>query len=98
MVLCVHVCLCTVCVQCLQRPEEGAGSAGTRVAAVSVPLCACWKLNPGPLKDQVLLTTEPSLQPLNIIFKKKIRLTWGWKDGSAVKSTGCFSRGPEFDS
>jgi hypothetical protein len=23
---------------------------------------------------------------------------WGWRDGSAVKSTCCFSRGPEFNS
>jgi hypothetical protein len=23
---------------------------------------------------------------------------WGWRDGSAVKSTGCSSRGPEFNS
>ena len=24
--------------------------------------------------------------------------TWGWRDGSAVKSTGCSSSGPEFNS
>jgi hypothetical protein len=23
---------------------------------------------------------------------------WGWRDGSAVKSTNCSSRGPEFNS
>jgi hypothetical protein len=23
---------------------------------------------------------------------------WGWRDGSAVKSTGCSSKGPEFNS
>ena len=23
---------------------------------------------------------------------------WGWRDGSVVKSTGCSSRGPEFNS
>ena len=29
------------------------------------PACRCWELNSGPLKGQsVLLTTEPSLQPL----------------------------------
>ena len=28
------------------------------------PLCGCWGLNSGPLKEQlVLLTSEPSLQP-----------------------------------
>jgi hypothetical protein len=29
------------------------------------PLCGCWELSSGPLEEQsVLLTTEPSLQPL----------------------------------
>jgi hypothetical protein len=29
------------------------------------PPCGCWELNPGPLEEQsVLLTAEPSLQPL----------------------------------
>ena len=31
--------------------------------------CGCWELNPGPLEEQcVPLTTEPSLQPLHIVF------------------------------
>ena len=31
--------------------------------------CGCWDLNPGPLEEQsVLLTAEPSLQPLNRIL------------------------------
>ena len=31
--------------------------------------CGCWELNPGPLEEQpVLLTTEPSLQPLSLVF------------------------------
>jgi len=29
------------------------------------PLYGCWELNPGPLQEQVLLTAEPFLQPLN---------------------------------
>ena len=34
------------------------------------PLCGCWELNSGPLEEQsVLLTTEPSLQPLEMTFK-----------------------------
>ena len=28
----------------------------------------CWELNPDPLEQLVLLTTEPSLQPLNLPF------------------------------
>jgi hypothetical protein len=27
-----------------------------------------------------------------------INILWGWRDGSVVKSTGCSSRGPEFNS
>ena len=32
------------------------------------PPCDCWELNSGPLEEQsVLLTSEPSLQPLYIL-------------------------------
>jgi hypothetical protein len=32
--------------------------------------CGCWELNSGPLvKQSVLLTTEPSLQPRFFIYK-----------------------------
>jgi hypothetical protein len=30
------------------------------------------------------------------VYKKNI--VWGWRVGSAVKSTDCSSRGPEFNS
>jgi hypothetical protein len=30
---------------------------------------------------------------VRILFK----VTWGWRDGSTVKSTGSFFRGPGFD-
>lgn len=34
------------------------------------PPCGCWDLNSGLLEEQsVLLTTEPSLQPVSKIFK-----------------------------
>ena len=33
------------------------------------PPCGCWKLNSGPLEEEsVLLTAEPSLQPLFFVF------------------------------
>ncbi|XP_063140386.1 alpha-N-acetyl-neuraminyl-2,3-beta-galactosyl-1,3-N-acetyl-galactosaminide alpha-2,6-sialyltransferase isoform X5 [Rattus norvegicus] len=36
----------------------------------SEPPCGCWDLNSGPLEEQsVLLTAEPSLQPLNALLK-----------------------------
>ena len=35
------------------------------------PPCGCWELNSGPLEEQaMLLTTEPSLQPCLLLFKK----------------------------
>jgi hypothetical protein len=34
--------------------------------------CGCWELHSGPLEEQsLLLTTEPSLQPLYFSFLKK---------------------------
>ena len=46
----------------------------------------------GPLQEQLaLLTTEPSLQPLKLYDVD-------WRDGSEVKSTDCFSRGPKYNS
>ena len=37
------------------------------------PPCGCWELNSGPLEKQsVLLTTEPSLQPLTNAYKDNI--------------------------
>ena len=30
------------------------------------------------------------------VMGEKLKL-WGWRDGSAVKNTGCSSRGPEFN-
>ena len=49
---CVSVCLC------VRFP-------GTGITENCELPCRSWELNPGPLKKQpVLLTTEPSLQPL----------------------------------
>ena len=40
------------------------------------------------------------LQPyLGTILKQYFKsASWGWRDGSVVKSTDCSSRGPEFNS
>lgn len=67
------MCMCTTWVQCPRRPEEGAISTGMEVS------CSCEPLNVGaengePMqKQQVLLTTEFSLQPLlyflTVIYK-----------------------------
>jgi hypothetical protein len=39
------------------------------------PPCGCWDLNSGPLEEQsVLLTAEPSLQPLTISYMRTMYL------------------------
>ena len=68
----VHKVSGTACV-CACRPEGGnakespdrPGQPQALSVSHSEPLCACWELNSGPLGEQsVLLTSEPSLQPL----------------------------------
>jgi hypothetical protein len=57
-------------VWCPLRPEEGAGSPSTAVADGCELPCGYWEPNLGPLREQpVLLTTGPSVQPTNTIFK-----------------------------
>ena len=39
------------------------------------PPCGCWELNSGPLEEQsMLLTSEPSLQPLQTVFISNSKL------------------------
>jgi hypothetical protein len=38
------------------------------------------------------------LKKKNLALDFNILIMRGWRDGSAVKSTGCLSRGPEFNS
>jgi hypothetical protein len=73
-VLCRHVWLCTSCVQCLKRPEEGALSCGTGVTGGYECSHRCWDLNPHPLNEWPLFSTaQPSLSPFDslqsIVFK-----------------------------
>ena len=73
MCVCVHLSLWVH-----QNPEEGTASPGAAATggwqAWSV-WHGCWELNSGPQEEQcVLLTTEPSLQPwelLLLIIKKE---------------------------
>ena len=53
----IHTCPVHVC--CHRSPGTGIRDS------CELP-CGCWELNPGPLEEQpVLLTAEPSLQPLS---------------------------------
>lgn len=55
--------LCTLCMQYLQRPEEGNEFREIRVD-MRPPCCGCLEWNPGPLEEQpLLLTAETPLQP-----------------------------------
>jgi hypothetical protein len=59
----LNVCLCTTCVQCSQRPEEGMGSPGIIVKTNCELPCGCSESSPGPLEEQPALSTvEPPLQ------------------------------------
>ena len=56
---------------CLMPAEvrRGIRSPGTGVTDGWEPPCGCRELNSGPLEEQaMLLTSEPSLQPLLIVF------------------------------
>lgn len=55
---CLHMCLCEV----VRFP-------GTGIADSCELLRGCWESDPGPLEKQaVLLTTDPSMQPLYSAF------------------------------
>lgn len=68
--MCNYVCLSMglcVCVQCPWSPEEGIGLSGAGLKGI----CEPHDMGPnlGPLQDQqVLLTSEPSLQLLGYTF------------------------------
>ena len=48
---------------------EGARSPGTGAMDSCERPCGCWESNLGPLEEQpVLLTVEPSPQPVNVVF------------------------------
>lgn len=55
----LHVCLCAT---------EGIGSPGTGIIDGCETPCGHWKLDSGPLKEQVLLIPKSHLQPLIFFF------------------------------
>lgn len=56
-VLCVWVCLPPVCLWTTHAGDWRGGES----------TCGCWDLNSSPLQQQVLLITEPSLQPKGMV-------------------------------
>jgi hypothetical protein len=78
--VCLHVstyicvCVCTICTQCLRRPEEGTESPRTGTTNSYGLPCAFWEWNLWNLGlQQVFLTAKLSLQNpnLSIYLKKK---------------------------
>lgn len=62
---CLCVCMCITGIQCLWRSDKNVGSSENRIRDDCKAPCGLWEKNAGPLKEQqVLLTTNPSLQTL----------------------------------
>lgn len=63
MYMCMHVCLCTACMQCLWRRGKSLRFSGTGVSGSCKLPCACWESNLGLLEEQpVFVSAEPVLQ------------------------------------
>jgi hypothetical protein len=70
-----------VCTMCMQSPEKGIGSPGTRVWDISeLPMCGCWELSLGPLEEQPLNILAISSAPhfnfikLNVFIHSLVHL------------------------
>lgn len=61
-------CFCTVYMQCLWRPEEGASSPGTGVTDDCKPPCGRLESNPVPC-ESTQCSQSPSLHPVFWDFK-----------------------------
>ena len=57
-------CLHKMYMLCSKQPLEGSRSPETGTTNDLEPPCGFWKLKPGPLEEQPVLTTEPSLHLL----------------------------------
>ena len=76
------VCLCVCELFVCLVPVEAIRSLGTGVTDSCEQPCGCWELNLGPLEEQeMLLTTEPSLQTQNLILKKILKNMFFYKLG-----------------
>lgn len=51
----VHIFLCTMCVLCQQRTEEGVWCPGTVIKDSYELPCGGWELNLDPLEEQPVL-------------------------------------------
>lgn len=58
-----------MCLQCLQRLEEGVRAPGTGVTADREPPGRCWEWNPGPLQQPVRLT---AISPARCVYFSQV--------------------------
>ena len=82
---CLRVRLCTTCVECPRRQEEGVQSPGTAVTDGDEPPRGCWEPNQGLLEQLMLVATQPSFQPQSLasyINKKAsiVFIYFDWKE------------------
>lgn len=65
----VHVCMCTIYVQCPQRSEEeDVRYSGDEVAASYGLLYGFWEQNSSLHEEQVFISAELSLQPYTYVL------------------------------
>lgn len=85
-ILILYVCvrLCTMCVQCPRWPEEGTGCPLTGVTDDYALLYECWKLKPGPLEEQAVLSHLSSLD-CSFFFLDCELCRWWYDDDVVVK-------------
>ena len=57
-------CLHKMYILCPKQPREGSRSPETGTTNGCEPPCGFWELKPGPLEEQPVLITEPSLHLL----------------------------------
>lgn len=71
--MCISVCL-RVCVpRICPVPEEGLDSPELELTEGCEQPCGGWEFNLGPLqKQQVLISAQPSLQPLVIFLRQSL--------------------------
>lgn len=66
------ISLYQVCIRNLEDPWKGIRFPGSGAIDSCEISCTWWELNLRPLEEQVLLTSETSLQPWNLAFVRPI--------------------------
>jgi hypothetical protein len=74
MYVCMYVCMYVLCMCCCLQTYQKRASDPTTDGCE--PPCGGWDLNSGPVEEQpVLLTAEPSLQPVLVRMTSYVPIT-----------------------